>query len=103
MQHHIAQLVAALQLPKEKQIIPDFTSYFVFEFYQKAAAFGATDYSRSNYFVKIYFNDYPIKIPSVCQDNYQCQWDLFQDYVRSRQFKDTITGNNITDLQTFCA
>ncbi|CDW73945.1 histidine acid phosphatase family protein [Stylonychia lemnae] len=102
-QDYLASFIAALDL-QDKQV-PLFSSSLVIQFYIRNynPQPVVSDYDRSDYYVKFYFDDQPVKSSSFeCNENFECSWDLVAKYFEGMKLNDTITGQKISDLKQFC-
>lgn len=51
--------------------MPTFASSVLFEFYRYGDK-TVESAEKGDYFVKIYYNDKPMKVNSICDENFRC-------------------------------
>eukprot|EP00347_Sterkiella_histriomuscorum_P011907 403370640 len=107
-QQHLIGLILGFQLEQQFRYLPKYTSSLLIEFHQRDFTLpdDGSDpvYSRENYYIKLYLDDIPIKLPNAtCDDNYKCTWDSVHEFMRSRLFKDVVNnGQHTNNIRNFC-
>lgn len=81
----IPMIFQSFKLSDEDRILPRFATSFVFEFWQYKSSLTSNDYDPKNYYVRIYLDDEPLKMPLAdCDNNYRCSWSSVRSFMEGR-------------------
>lgn len=87
---HLVAIILGLQLePQFKASLPKHSSSLLIELYQRDFTLpdDGSDpvYSRTNYYVKLYLDDVPVRPNhTVCDADFKCSWDSLYEFMKSR-------------------
>lgn len=84
----IPMIFQSFKLSEDDRILPKFATSFVFEFWQYNSSLTSTaDYNPSNYYVRIFLDDQPLKMPLAdCDTNYRCSWNSVRSFMEGRLY-----------------
>jgi hypothetical protein len=83
----IPMIFQSFKLSEDDRILPKFATSFVFEFWQFNKSLGSNDYDPSNYCVRIFLDDQPLKMPMAeCDKNYRCSWNSVRSFMEGRLY-----------------
>ena len=75
----------SFKLREDDRILPKFATSFVFEFWQMKESLSSLDYDPKNYYVRIFLDDQPLKMPlAECDKDYRCSWNSVRTFMEGR-------------------
>ena len=81
----IPMIFQSFKLSEGDRILPKFATSFVFEFWQFANTSLAATFDPSNYYLRIFLDDQPLKMPQAeCDKNFRCSWSSVRAFMEPR-------------------